>query len=86
MEYFIPENIHITCMDKLKTPPSPSPKIPPKFDLLPGRLGPVVQSWVNANPGLKFDLPFWFVYLYASKETKITVDPDKIFGEIFRIV
>ena len=24
MEYFIPENIHITCMDKLKTPPPPS--------------------------------------------------------------
>ena len=34
MEYFIPENIHITCMDKLKTPPpSPSSNIQQKFDL-----------------------------------------------------
>ena len=48
MEYFIPENIHITCMDKLKTPPPPPP----------GHLGPVVQGWVNADPGLKFNLLF----------------------------
>ena len=33
MEYFIPENIHITCMDKLKTPPSTSPDIPQRSDL-----------------------------------------------------
>ena len=31
MKYFIPENIHITCMDKLRTPPSPSPDIPQRF-------------------------------------------------------
>jgi hypothetical protein len=28
--------------------------------------GPVVQRWVSANPGLKFNLLFWFVYFYTS--------------------
>ena len=48
----------------------------------------VVQSWVSANPGLKFNPLFSFqcfytsVYLKISKN-KTTVDPDKIFEEIF---
>ena len=29
-------------------------------------LGPVVQWWVSANPGLKFNPLFWFVYFYTS--------------------
>ena len=29
-------------------------------------LGSVVQRWVSANPGLKFNLLFWFVYFYMS--------------------
>jgi hypothetical protein len=28
--------------------------------------GPVVQRWVSANPGLKLNLLFWFVYFYTS--------------------
>ena len=57
----------------------------------PGHLGPVVQGWVSANPALKLNLLFWFVYLYASisfktSKTKITIHPDKISGKIFQIV
>ena len=29
-------------------------------------LGPVVQSWVSTNPGLKFNLLFKFLYFYMS--------------------
>jgi hypothetical protein len=28
--------------------------------------GPVVQRWVSANPGLKFNLLFWLVYFCTS--------------------
>ena len=28
-------------------------------------LGPVVQSWVKANPGLKLEPVFWFLYFYV---------------------
>ena len=51
MQYFIPENIHITCIiDKLKTSPSPSPDIPQRSDLF-WHLGPVVQGLVSATLG-----------------------------------
>jgi hypothetical protein len=37
-------------------------------------LGPVAQRWVSANPGLKFDLLFWFVsfctYIYFTTSEK----------------
>ena len=72
---------HITCMDKLKTPLSRHPtKVWPPL----GHLGPVVQGWVNTNPGLMFNQLFWFEYLYASIsfqtwETKITIDTHKIY-------
>ena len=44
--------------------------------------GPVVQSWVSANPGLKFDL-FKFMYFctsiyFKASEKKTPIDPDKI--------
>ena len=87
MEYFTPENIHITCMDKLKTPLSPFPDSHRGLTS-PGHLGPVVQGWVSANRWLRFNLLFWFVYLYAAisfktSKSKITIDPDKISGKIF---
>ena len=41
MEYFIPENIHIICMDKLKTPPSS------------WTYGASCSSWVNTKPWVK---------------------------------
>jgi hypothetical protein len=48
--------------------------------------GPVVQS----NPGLKFNLVFWFVYLFKSvhfqtSENKTSTDTDKISGKYFRV-
>ena len=52
-------------------------------------LGPVVQSWVSTNSGLKFNPMFQFLCFYISvyfktSQTKITIDPDKIFEEISR--
>ena len=46
-------------------------------------LGTVVQRWVNANPGLKFNLLFWFVYFctsvyFKTSENKTPTDPGKI--------
>ena len=51
-------------------------------------LGPVVQSWISANPGLKLNLEFLFVYFCESvyfemSEKKTPNDPDKISEEIF---
>ena len=40
--------------------------------------GPVVQSWVSANPGLKFNLS-----VCLPKGTKTSIDIDKISDEIF---
>jgi hypothetical protein len=49
--------------------------------------GPVVQRWVSANPGLKFNPVFKFMYFYTSvyfktSERKTPIDPDKISKEI----
>jgi hypothetical protein len=51
-------------------------------------LGPVVQSWISANPGLKFNLLFLFMYFctsicFKTSEKKIHICPDKISEEIF---
>ena len=48
----------------------------------------IVQSWVSANPGLKFNSQFQFVYLNASLSfktllKKTSIDPGKIYGKIF---
>ena len=53
-----------------------------------GNLGLVVQSWVSANPGLKFNPLFQFLYFYPSVSsktlgTKTSVHIDKISEEIF---
>ena len=44
--------------------------------------GPVVESSISANPGLKFKLLFWFVFCmsiyFKSLENKTSIDPDKI--------
>jgi hypothetical protein len=44
--------------------------------------GPVVQSSISANPGLKFKLLFWFVFCmsiyFKTLENKTSIDPDKI--------
>ena len=50
--------------------------------------GPVVQSWVSANPGLKFNPLFSFLYFYPSVSsqtlgTKTSIDIEKISEEIF---
>ena len=50
--------------------------------------GTVVQSWVNANLRLKFNLLFQFMYFctsvyFKSSEKKTSTDPDKISEEIF---
>ena len=55
----------------------------------PRLLGPVVQSWVNTNSGLKFNpmLPFLCFYIsvyFKTSQTKTTIDPDKISKEISR--
>ena len=51
--------------------------------------GPVVQSWVSTNSGLKFNPMFQFLCFYTSVyfetlQTKTTIDPDKISKEISR--
>ena len=51
--------------------------------------GPVVQSWVRTNCGLKFNQMFQFLYFYISDyfktlQTKTTIDPDKISKETCR--
>jgi hypothetical protein len=61
-------------------------------------LGPVVQSWTSANPGLnykfnstlKFKLPtavlvcvFYTSFYFKTSEKKTPIDPDKISEEIF---
>jgi hypothetical protein len=56
--------------------------------LLHVQLGPVVQRWVSANPVLKFNLLFLFVYFctsvyFKTSEKKTPIDPDKISEEIF---
>ena len=45
--------------------------------------GPVVQSWVSTNSGLRFNPMFRFLCFYISVyfktlQTKTNVDPDKI--------
>ena len=50
--------------------------------------GPVVQTWVSANAGLKFNPLFWFLYFYpfvSSKTlgTKTSIDIEKISEEVF---
>ena len=51
--------------------------------------GPVVQSWVSTNSGLKFNPMFQFLCFHISVyfetlQTKTTIDPDKISKEISR--
>ena len=51
-------------------------------------LGPVVQSWISANPGLKFNLLFQFMYFctsicFKTSEKKTLICPDKISEETF---
>ncbi len=46
-------------------------------------LGPVVQSWISVNPGLKFNPLSWFLYFctsayFKTSEKKTPFDPDKI--------
>jgi hypothetical protein len=54
--------------------------------------GPIVQSWISANPGLKLNLLFLFVYFYTSicfetlekkTPTDPDLDPDDVSEEIF---
>ena len=50
--------------------------------------GPVVQSWASANPGLKFNPLFCFLYFYPSVSsktlgTKTSIEIEKISEEIF---
>ena len=45
--------------------------------------GPIVQSWVSANSGLKFNPMFQFLHFYISVyfktlQTKTSIDQDKI--------
>ena len=52
-------------------------------------LGPVAQSWVGTNSGLKFNPIFQFLCFYISVyfktlQTKTTIDQDKISKEISR--
>jgi hypothetical protein len=50
-------------------------------------LGPVVQSWISATPGLKFNQLFWFgcictsVY-FRTLENKTSIDPDMNCGKL----
>ena len=53
------------------------------------QLGPLVQSWVSTNNGLKFNPVFQFLCFYISVyfktlQTKTTIDQDKISKEISR--
>ena len=53
-----------------------------------GKLNSWDQSWINANPGLKFNPLFQFVYFCTSiyletSKKKTPVHVDKIFEEIF---
>jgi hypothetical protein len=41
-------------------------------------LGPVVQSWIGANPALTFNTLFWFRCSAYILEKKTSADPDKI--------
>ncbi len=50
--------------------------------------GTVVQSWVSANPGFKFNTVFQFVYFcmsvyFKTSKKRIPIHPDKISEEIF---
>ncbi len=50
-------------------------------------LGPVVQTWISANPGLKFHPVFYFVYFctlvyFKTSKKKTFVGPDKISEKI----
>jgi hypothetical protein len=38
---------------------------------MPKALGPVVQSWISINPGLKVNPTFWFGYICTSVYWKI---------------
>jgi hypothetical protein len=51
-------------------------------------LGPVVQSWISANPGLKFNPLLWFMYFcmsayFKTLENETSDDPDKISEKMF---
>ena len=53
-------------------------------------LGTVVQSWVSADPGLKFNLLFKFLYFctsvhFKTSETKTTIHSDKISEKYFQV-
>ena len=53
-------------------------------------LGPVVQSWISSNPGLKFNLLFWFECLcmslyFRTLENITLIDPDKISRKHFHV-
>ena len=50
-------------------------------------MGPVVQSWISANPGLKFNPLFWFGYIctsvyFKTLENKTSIDTDMNFGKL----
>ena len=60
-----------------------------RFSSGAGNRGPVVQSWVSTNSGLKFNPMFQFLCFYISVyfkalQTKTTIDQDKISKEISR--
>jgi hypothetical protein len=46
------------------------------------QLGPVIQSPISANPGLKFNLVFLFMYFCMIRlktlENKTSIEPEKI--------
>ncbi len=45
--------------------------------------GPVVQSWISANLGLKFNLLFYLCFSARLIKNKTSIDPDKNSEEIF---
>ena len=52
--------------------------------------GPVVQSWISVNPGLKFNPLFWFVYFctsayFKTSEKKTPFDPGGFLKEYVQV-
>jgi hypothetical protein len=77
-----------------KTKPERDPSLPPwkykKYEFYFNSNGPVVQRWVSANPWLKFNPLFWFVYFCTSVYLKTLekwnpINPDKILKKHFQI-
>ena len=49
--------------------------------------GPVVQSSISANPGLNFNLLFWFMHFcstvcFKTLKNKSSIDPENIYERI----